>query len=115
MPDVTDDLNPVLPSDSHSVDGPGEPERDPSDTQPVPPPNFRERLLAAQRARSHKIGPSVEIPTPGSRPATVKDAFDLLDKSKSSEADAPGAPLTAADQGLETESDQDSLNPPLKK
>ena len=33
-----------------------------SDTWPVPPPGFHERLLAAQKARSSGIRASVEIP-----------------------------------------------------
>jgi hypothetical protein len=36
----------------------------PSDTLIVPPPNFKERLLAAQRARLSTVRPSVEIPIP---------------------------------------------------
>lgn len=35
-----------------------------SDTLIVPPPNFRERLEAARRARENEIRPSVQIPLP---------------------------------------------------
>lgn len=37
---------------------------DSSDTLIVPPPNFRERLEAARRARENEIRPSVQIPLP---------------------------------------------------
>ncbi|HLY25798.1 MAG TPA: hypothetical protein VKQ72_05625, partial [Aggregatilineales bacterium] len=55
---------------------------DPSDTLPVAPPNFRERLQAAQRARNNEIRPSVEIPLPGSRPRDLESAFRILDKTQ---------------------------------
>ncbi len=36
----------------------------PDDTLIVPPPNYRERILAAQKARTSEIRQSVEIPNP---------------------------------------------------
>jgi hypothetical protein len=39
-----------------------------SDTLIVPPPNFRERLLAAQRARANGARPGLEIAKPANKP-----------------------------------------------
>jgi hypothetical protein len=41
-----------------------DPEASPDDTLIVPPPNYRERILAAQKARTSEIRQSVEIPNP---------------------------------------------------
>ena len=47
---------------------------DSSDTMIVPPPNFRERLEAARRARENEIRPSVQIPLPPrDLPANIDD------------------------------------------
>ena len=40
------------------------PNDSPDDTLIVPPPNYRERILAAQKARTSEIRQSVEIPNP---------------------------------------------------
>jgi hypothetical protein len=47
------------------------------DTLPVPPPSFRERLLAAQKARANEIRPSVTIPVPARQ--TDEDAIEPED------------------------------------
>lgn len=41
-----------------------DPDFSPDDTLIVPPPNYRERILAAQKARTSEIRQSVEIPNP---------------------------------------------------
>jgi hypothetical protein len=41
-----------------------DPQFSPDDTLIVPPPNYRERILAAQKARTSEIRQSVEIPNP---------------------------------------------------
>jgi len=40
------------------------------DTLIVPPPNFQERLEAAQRARANEAQRAVEIPNPLAKPST---------------------------------------------
>ena len=46
---------------------------DPTDTLIVPPPTFRERLAAAQRARVNEVHASVELPRPSQRLKTDSD------------------------------------------
>ncbi len=41
-----------------------------SDTLIVPPPNYRERLKAAQHARSNEVRGAVEIPNPLAKSST---------------------------------------------
>jgi hypothetical protein len=42
----------------------------------VPPPHYRERLQAAQRARASEVRPSTEIPVPSQRLADKPDDTD---------------------------------------
>ena len=53
------------------------------DTQPVPPPNYRERVLAAQKARTSGIRQSVEIPNP------LLKKFDELPSANPIDPDQP--------------------------
>lgn len=121
MPDILDDPKPAQSNNSEPqsepVEAPGERKSDPSDTLPVPPPNFRERLQAAQRARANEIRPSVEIPIPGERPPNLSEAFDLLDETKPSAADVLNAPAPSipADSTPDVRSEPGSLNAPPAK
>ena len=45
---------------------------DPMDTLHVSPPNFRERIAAAQRARTNETRPSIEAPTQTGRLSDLK-------------------------------------------
>src|SRR5260221_13939386 len=90
MPDEPESLKSSQSNEVQPVEAPDESAFDPSETLPVAPPNFRERLLAAQRARNTEIRPSVEIPVPGSRPPSLEDAFQVMNKAKQSEANTTG-------------------------
>ncbi len=58
-PENSETTNPIVSAaDSHP---------DESQTLIVPPPSFRERLAAAQRARNAEIRASTGIPLPGER------------------------------------------------
>ena len=62
---------PENPKPDHLPENPAD---DTSETLRVPPPNFRERLEAAKRARENEIRPSVQIPLPPrNRPANIED------------------------------------------
>ena len=67
-------------TDEHTT--PDQPQRpaldhaDPSDTLMVPPPTFRERLLAAQRARANEARSMVEIPLPVQPKVAADDAAE---------------------------------------
>ena len=54
-------------NEQHSTAKPQGWRSDPTDTLIVPPPTFRERLAAAQRARVNEVRPSVELPRPSQR------------------------------------------------
>ena len=62
-----------MPDEYKSDRLPEEKADDSSDTLIVPPPNFRERLEAARRARENEIRPSVQIPLPPRDIATSLD------------------------------------------
>ncbi len=54
----------MLPDNDNQTDLPPIEEAQDDDTLIVAPPGFRERLLAAQKARTSEIRQSVEIPNP---------------------------------------------------
>jgi hypothetical protein len=56
-------------------------EGDPEDTLIVPPPGFRERLLAAQRARSAQNRPSTEFQQPEPSDSDPEEKTDPAGKS----------------------------------
>ena len=57
-----------LPSNSAEDPEATEPEIDQSKTLPVPPPNLRQRIQAAQRARVLRVEPDIELPASRSDP-----------------------------------------------
>ena len=68
---MTDEPKPADQPERPSLD-----HGDPSDTLIVPPPTFRERLLAAQRARASEARSTVEIPLPVQPKVSADDAAE---------------------------------------
>jgi hypothetical protein len=59
---------------------------DGTDTLIVPPPNFQERLEAAQRARANEAHRAVEIPNPLAKPSTPAIPEEPLSKDDKRES-----------------------------
>jgi hypothetical protein len=62
-----------------------------SDTLPVPPPSFRERLEAAQRARANEVRPSVTIPLPN-RQTQIDDVVSMEEAPQIAESEKSDQP-----------------------
>lgn len=91
------------------------------DTLIVPPPGFRERLLAAQKARTSEIRQSVEIPNPmkkaeDSTPAPEQPAQEPALQPASQPALAPQAAVSMEEPAPVAEHKiQPSMEMPLPK
>jgi hypothetical protein len=75
-----------------------------SDTLIVPPPNFRERLLAAQKARkASDVRQSVELPNPLLKAETLPESATRPSTPNARPEDAPaGTPTQAVKTPIES-------------
>ncbi len=78
---------PDRPANDDNAESPRMDEAPDDDTLIVAPPGFRERLLAAQKARTSEIRQSVEIPNPLLRkPAETSPSTENAKSSDSNSA-----------------------------
>ena len=67
---------------------------DPMETLHVPPPNFRERIAAAQRARTNEIRPNIEAPSASGESKNKDGNLGSIEETKPTPADF----LTSSDE-----------------
>src|SRR5260221_2501781 len=70
------------PPDKDKLDG-----GDPMETLHVPPPNFRERIAAAQRARTNEIRPNIEAPSASGESKNKDGNLGSIEETKPTPAD----------------------------
>ncbi len=85
----------------------------PSDTLIVPPPNFKERLLAAQRARLSTVRPSVEIPIPPHVPGQLPVLPSAKSESDKSAGNSATIHTPVSQALLKPDESPSSVAPPM--